>query len=120
MATCEHSCPVCPTCAAFRKQVTRLERALVDRDDVTKKAEADSVKHYNLWRDELIAREAAEAKCERLDRVHEAAKEVWEVTQLRGDEDLPHPADDPKLWTARMQDAWCELDAALAEDGGGE
>lgn len=35
-----------------------------------------------------------------------ALEELIEVADLRGDSDLPHPADDPKLWTARMIDAW--------------
>jgi len=43
----------------------------------------------------------------------EAAREVLEVADLRGDTDLPHPANDPKLWSARMQDAWDSLRAAL-------
>lgn len=42
-----------------------------------------------------------------------AATELLEVARLRGDNDLPHPADDPKLWTARMQNAWEELQNAV-------
>lgn len=38
--------------------------------------------------------------------LREAIEELIEVADLRGDSDLPHPADDPKLWTARMIDAW--------------
>lgn len=38
--------------------------------------------------------------------LREALEELIEVADLRGDSDLPHPADDPKLWTARMIDAW--------------
>jgi hypothetical protein len=34
--------------------------------------------------------------------------ELVEVADMRGDADLPHPADDPKMWTARMSDAWDE------------
>jgi len=45
--------------------------------------------------------------------VNDAADELLEVASLRGDNELPHPADDPKLWTARMQDAWDELANAL-------
>lgn len=48
-------------------------------------------------------------------RLKEAARELLEVASLRGDNDLPHPADDPKLWTARMADAWAELEAAVDE-----
>jgi hypothetical protein len=43
----------------------------------------------------------------------EAAREVLEVADLRGDTDLPYPANDPKLWSARMRDAWDALRAAL-------
>ncbi len=56
-----------------------------------------------------------------------AASELLECADLRGDADLPHPSDDPKLWTARMQDAWEGLRAALppnptetATEGGDE
>ena len=47
--------------------------------------------------------------------VAEAARELAEVARLRGDDELPHPANDPKLWTARMQAAWDEASAALAK-----
>ena len=68
---------------------------------------ADREKHENAWvRDvalpDLIA-------------VVEAARELAEVARLRGDDELPHPANDPKLWTARMQTAWDEVHAALAK-----
>ncbi len=36
----------------------------------------------------------------------EALVELVECARLRGDNDLPSPPDDPKLWTARMIDAW--------------
>ena len=54
----------------------------------------------------------AEAELARWKPLIEAAEELLEVAALRGDADLPHPADDPKLWTARMQTAWDELRAA--------
>lgn len=38
----------------------------------------------------------------------DAMEELIEVAQLRGDQELPHPADEEKLWTARMQDAWSD------------
>ncbi len=53
--------------------------------------------------------------CE-LDRMREALSELVECADLRGDSDLPHPADDPLLWTARMQEAWDNASAALAEE----
>lgn len=53
-----------------------------------------------------------------------ASEELLEVARLRGDDELPHPCDDQKLWTARMQTAWEELgsliDAARGESEGGE
>ena len=58
--------------------------------------------------------EAAELRGER-DALRTAASELLEVADLRGDAALPHPEDDPKLWTARMQTAWDELRAALGK-----
>jgi len=48
-------------------------------------------------------------------RLREALTELLEVARLRGDDDLPHPADDVKLWTARMQSAWDDARAALGD-----
>ena len=45
----------------------------------------------------------------RVDLFELAVAELLEVANLRGDNDLPHPADDPELWTARMQNAWNSL-----------
>jgi len=47
------------------------------------------------------------------DLLDDAVVELLETARLRGDNDLPHPSDDPKSWTARMQEAWDETDAAL-------
>ena len=47
-----------------------------------------------------------------------ALAELVEVADLRGDSDLPHPCDDPKLWTARMITAWEEARAALEGTAG--
>lgn len=52
---------------------------------------------------------------DRLRDIYYASTELFEVAQLRGDNELPHPADDPLLWTARMQDAWDDLETALYE-----
>lgn len=38
-----------------------------------------------------------------------AAVELLAVAEIRGDDELPHPWDDEKPWTARMQDAWLEF-----------
>jgi len=43
----------------------------------------------------------------------EAAEELSYVAGLRGDDELPHPSNDSKMWTARMQTAWDDLRAAL-------
>jgi hypothetical protein len=48
-------------------------------------------------------------------RLEDVLRELLEVADLRGDSDLPHPSDDPLLWTARMQTAWDEARAALAK-----
>jgi hypothetical protein len=44
----------------------------------------------------------------------EALRELVVVAELRGDSDLPHPSNDDKLWTARMQDAWDDADNIVA------
>ncbi|OFX10845.1 MAG: hypothetical protein A2516_00330 [Alphaproteobacteria bacterium RIFOXYD12_FULL_60_8] len=64
---------------------------------------------YPLWSDlpEFIPMEQ---------RLREALEELVEVAVLRGDNDLPHPCDDPKLWTARMQEAWDDAQALLNEE----
>lgn len=49
----------------------------------------------------------------RAEAVTDAAVELVEVAELRGDNALPSPCDDPLLWTARMQDAWNYLETAL-------
>ena len=65
-----------------------------------------------LW---LIAKHNRDLlrRLEKLERVAEAAQELQEVAELRGDNVLPLPEDDPMLWTARMQTAWNEIEAAL-------
>jgi len=40
------------------------------------------------------------------EHLRSALIELVEVATLRDDNDLPHPADDDKKWTARMQEAW--------------
>lgn len=51
-------------------------------------------------------------ECPNCARLAVAAVELLEVAGLRGDNDLPHPCNEAKLWTARMQEAWDELQAA--------
>lgn len=59
---------------------------------------------------ELIARAPADLAwaVAEVERLRAALAELVEVADLRGDSTLPHPADDPKPWTARMQTAWDE------------
>lgn len=59
----------------------------------------------------LTAAEAVRGDRERA--LVEALGELIEVADLRGDAELPLPADDDKLWTARMQTAWDEARQAL-------
>jgi len=42
-----------------------------------------------------------------------AAIELISVANWRGDDKLPHPADDTKAWSARMQTAWDRLYASV-------
>ena len=42
-----------------------------------------------------------------------AAVELVAVASWRGDNELSHPSDDPKLWSARMQTAWHRLYASV-------
>lgn len=62
--------------------------------------------------DRVLIPDAGQALLE----VERAARELLEVADLRGDSDLPHPVNDDKLWTARAQDAWDTLRAALEKE----
>lgn len=46
--------------------------------------------------------------------------ELLSVAFVRGDDDLPHPANDAKMWTARMQDAWTQLRIRVEQLAPGE
>ena len=48
-----------------------------------------------------------------MDEIYHTLRELVEVADLRGDSDLPAPADDPKLWTARMTEAWGDANKVL-------
>lgn len=50
---------------------------------------------------------------ERIEFLEAVLGELVEVAILRGDNNLPHSADDPALWTARMQEAWDEARDAI-------
>ena len=64
------------------------------------------------WSDgllETITKEEAELRLNEYETLKKATEELIEVASLRGDNELPHPANDHLLWTARMQDAWDTL-----------
>lgn len=105
----------------------RLYAALHDYEPIeidTTKTLLDFFKGQNLdllaaEHDRLVAERLAAVVAERdaaiaeRDRLRDALTELLEVARLRGDDELPHPANDVKLWTARMQTAWDEARAAL-------
>ena len=100
--------------ALFALQQTRMAEATHMWQEATGKQDVlPDLGDLLAW---LMARPAE------LEMQVEAAREVLEVADLRGDTDLPHPADDLKPWTARMRTAWeglrvilARVDKALAE-----
>ena len=80
---------------------------------------ADCANHTVDWRARAITEtaraDAAEARIAILEPAVEALGELLEVSRLRGDDELPHPCDDPKLWTARAIVAWGDAQEAYAE-----
>lgn len=66
------------------------------------------------------SRECAEKAERERDDLLAALSELVAVADLRGDADLPHPSDDPKLWTARMQAAWDDARALIARMEGND
>lgn len=60
-----------------------------------------------------LPKSQAEKQAEALLESKRALDELIEVAELRGDNTLPAPPDDPKLWTARMQVAWNEAEEAI-------
>jgi len=81
------------------EECSRMEAIMRDQEDdrVTLREQVSDLEQR------LAETEAA------LGEAVEKMEELKEVADLRGDNDLPHPSDDPKTWTARMQDAWDEL-----------
>lgn len=61
---------------------------------------------------------AVEVEREAQSTLKDAVEELLTVAMLRGDNDLPSPPDDPGLWTARMQEAWYELERVFTDVGG--
>lgn len=57
--------------------------------------------------------QALDTAVEALKEVLSRNAELQEVATLRGDNDLPHPANDSILWTARMSDAWDGLKESI-------
>jgi len=50
---------------------------------------------------------------EKLNMLLLSIEELLEVAYLRGDNDVPLPENDPRLWSVRMQTAWDEMERAL-------
>ena len=100
---------ICMKTEPFRAEIERLRAEAAKFPVQLSEVVERSTDDMNYWKDRA---EKAEAEHKRL---HDAASELLEVANLRGDNDLPHPADDPKLWTGRMQDAWQDLAEALAQ-----
>lgn len=67
---------------------------------------------------ECPKRRDLKALCNYAERVEGVLSELLVVATFRGDNDLPHPADDPKMWTARMQMAWDDAEAVVRAVGG--
>ncbi len=93
----------------------RSQLAQRDKELAKAKEEVDTYKRLVDIADENYGSEIAGAR-EKNERLREATAELLEVGDLRGDTELPHPANDPALWTVRMQTAWDELRKA-AEAG---
>lgn len=51
----------------------------------------------------------------RIEELEDALIELVEVANLRGDNELPAPPDDPLLWSARMQTAWDEAERVVRD-----
>lgn len=102
--------------------VLRVRASGATGDGLTVTPEVPNVVHvYPLrWHPNHEQFELLPIKTKRREAIVEAAVEVLEVADLRGDTELPHPANDPKLWTARMQTAWGAPRAATEAEGGKE
>jgi len=50
----------------------------------------------------------------------DACVELYALAERRGDTTLPHPANDPRLWSSRTQDAWDNLREQIISAGGGD
>ena len=59
-----------------------------------------------------LGKEAARLNSE-LSNLLSAAIELVSVANQRGDDEILHPPDDPKLWSARMQSAWDIMRASI-------
>ena len=92
----------------------RLENECVIHKDGWQVAEPRTLGEYPL----LFMMESANRVLQleqAVETLMAAGNELLEVARLRVDNDSPHPSNDNKLWTARMQTAWDEFEEALAE-----
>jgi hypothetical protein len=53
-----------------------------------------------------------------VEELRDAVGELVEVATMRGDNCLPNPCNDPKLWSGRMQEAWNFVERALKQTEG--
>ena len=100
-------CRECPHCASSKWYCCLIKRGLPDGDglpDWCPLEDAPPAPPPNVPAE-------AEGETPLLD----AATELLEVSDLRGDSEMPNPCDDPKLWTSRAQEAWENLRIAVDE-----
>ena len=116
--------PVLVVIGELRKELAAMKAALDcgkgndSRCMVESNTARMCAKHQREHLSAYLGKQLAAAKTERdaaqavVAKLLPAVDELLEVAALRGDSSLPHPADDDKNWTARMQDAWDELESA--------
>ena len=113
--------------ASLKQELTTLRAQLEEQINANRDLRATLIKERKFLegdRDEvklqlneaITDKEALRQQLAEREVVIDVASELLECAQLRGDNKLPHPADDEKLWTARMQDAWRGLEDALATE----
>ena len=109
------------SCADVARAVDREMTLRAELDSTMRLLDAEQ-RHSESMRNKVSAAEAelATAKNDAL-ALTNAVDELLEVAALRGDDELPHPSNDPILWTARMQEAWDNLKQlrALKREGDG-
>jgi Ni/Co efflux regulator RcnB len=77
----------------------------MNAEDTKKQKE---IEKYRVIRERAKDR-AKVPKAELLEELYYAAIELLAVADTRADSQLPEPCNDPKIYSARMQDAWDDL-----------